>query len=78
MDCLIRNQSVDKLATGGERSLAIQTSSIIVNDAYNLSEDVILLVDDVTTSGNSLVACRDLLLNNGAKRVAMFALGRSV
>ncbi len=30
------------------------------------------------TSGNSLIVCKDILLDNGAKRVAMFALGKSM
>ncbi len=37
----------------------------------------VLLIDDVTTSGNSLRACRDILLQNGAKKVYMLALGRT-
>ncbi|MBP3242165.1 MAG: phosphoribosyltransferase [Oribacterium sp.] len=37
----------------------------------------VLLIDDVATSGNSLRACRELLLRNGAKRVYMLALGRT-
>lgn len=78
VDFLLRARSVDKLATGGERRLDVQFHSIIVNSHYNLSNDIVLLVDDVTTSGNSLYACRDILLSNGAKRVAMFALGRSI
>ena len=38
----------------------------------------ILLVDDISTSGNSLLACKELLMENGAERVAMFALGKSL
>ena len=40
--------------------------------------DVVLIVDDVTTSGASLEACRNILLEHGAQRVAMLALGQSV
>ena len=36
-----------------------------------------MLLDDITTSGNSLLACRDILIANGAKRVEMLALGRT-
>ncbi len=39
-------------------------------------EDVLLL-DDITTSGNSLLACRDILIANGAKRVEMLVIGRT-
>ena len=37
----------------------------------------VLLLDDVTTTGNSLIACRDILLKNGADDVIMFALGKT-
>ena len=40
--------------------------------------DIILLMDDVTTTGNSLYACREILLQNGAEHVEMFALGKAI
>lgn len=40
--------------------------------------DIILLMDDVTTTGNSLYACREILMEKGAKTVKMFALGKAV
>ena len=36
-----------------------------------------MLLDDITTTGNSLMACRDILLANGARSVEMLALGRT-
>ena len=77
IDFLLRGKTISKLATGGERSYQNQIDSIKVNPNMSVSGDVILLVDDVTTSGKSLQACRDILLENGATRVAMFALGES-
>jgi len=38
---------------------------------------IVILLDDVTTTGNSLRACRDILLENGADYVMMFALGKT-
>ncbi len=37
----------------------------------------VILLDDVTTSGNSLMACRDILMDNGIKNVYMLALGKT-
>lgn len=52
--------------------------SIDVNSEMSITGEVILVVDDVTTSGNSLYACRDILMNHGASRVALLALGQTV
>lgn len=76
-DCLIRTKDVEKLAHGGSRSRRVHYDSIEVNPAVPVADEVILVVDDVTTSGNSLYACRDLLLARGAQRVALLALGKT-
>ena len=44
----------------------------------DVNGDIILLMDDVTTTGNSLYACREILLQNGAEHVEMFALGKAI
>ena len=36
------------------------------------------ICSDVTTSGASLEACKEILLESGARRVAMLALGQAV
>ncbi len=77
-DYLLRQKTIDKLATGGERSGQTHEGSIATNPDMTVSGDVILLVDDVTTSGESLRACKDILMKSGASRVAMFALGESL
>lgn len=46
--------------------------------AVDENDIFVLIVDDVTRSGASLEACREILLQSGAKRVAMLALGQSV
>lgn len=75
---LTRNQSIDKLATGGIRSKEIHMQSIKTIDDLDISHDIILLMDDVTTIGNSLYACKEILINRGAKEVEMFALGKAI
>lgn len=49
--------------------------SIEVNDAGNLDRKVVLLLDDVVTSGTTFTACRKLLLDAGAAEVVCLALG---
>lgn len=44
----------------------------------SVKEDIVLLMDDVTTTGNSLYACREILMEHGAKSVEMFALGKAI
>ncbi len=78
VDYIIRTKTITKLANGGSRDIKIQRQTLDVNPNMSISGNVILLVDDVTTSGNSLLACKELLLKHGAKEVAMFALGKSL
>ena len=78
LNYLLRTKTIDKLAYGGSRDIRVQLNSIGVNPNMTVQGDVVLLVDDVTTSGASLEACRKILLDHGAERVAMLALGQSV
>lgn len=66
-----------KLAAGGNRDIKVHLDSIGVNPDMSVADEVVLVVDDVTTSGNSLYACRDILMEHGAKRVALLALGQT-
>lgn len=61
----------------GSRDKSVHLDSIAVNPDVPVADEVVLVVDDVTTPGNSLYACRDILLAHGAKRVALLALGKT-
>ena len=74
---LIRHSRIEKLAVGGCRRKCIHFNSIRVSQDISIDDEDILLLDDITTTGNSLLACRDILLANGAKSVEMLALGRT-
>lgn len=76
-ECLIRTKEIEKLSRGGNRDKGVHLDSIAVNPDVPVADEVVLVVDDVTTSGNSLYACRDILLAHGAKRVALLALGQT-
>jgi hypothetical protein len=74
---LIRHTKITKLADGGDRSLNVHLNSIHVPDAQLIAGRKVLLIDDVMTSGNSLLACRQILLEAGAAEVLSLALGRT-
>lgn len=74
---LIRHSKIQKLAGGGDRSKCVHFGSIMVSEDMSVEGEDVLLLDDITTSGNSLLACRDILIANGAKRVEMLVLGRT-
>jgi Phosphoribosyl transferase domain len=75
--CLVRASTVPKAAHGGKRSVQIHLDSIRVNDPELIRDKEILLLDDVTTTGSSLVACQKLLIDAGARRVKCLALGKT-
>lgn len=74
---LVRTQKIAKLATGGDRSLSVHLGSVAVPQPNLIRGHTVLLMDDVTTSGHSLLACRKLLLDAGAEHVECVALGRT-
>lgn len=75
--CLVRHTTIEKKATGGDRSIDVDLNSICVHDAELIQGRKVLLLDDVKTSGNSLLACKRLLLDAGAAKVVMVAMGRT-
>ncbi|WP_156109493.1 ComF family protein [Hymenobacter sp. APR13] len=77
VDCLQRTVKVVKSATGGDRSIQKHLGSIQVNQPELIRGQTVLLLDDVTTSHNSLQACRSLLLDAGAASVQGYALGQT-
>lgn len=74
---LVRTQTVAKAATGGPRNQQVHLNSIEVIEKSIIKGETIFLFDDITSTGSSLLACRQLLLEAGAARVAMIALGKT-
>ncbi len=75
---LKREKSIDKLAGGGNRDKWEHMSSISTLDDISMQGDIVLLMDDVTTPGNSLYVCKNILESRGAGKVEMFALGKAI
>ena len=78
LQLLIRTQTIKShFEKDKERNEEIHLSSIILNKSINIEDKKILLIDDITTSGSSLKACKKILLNGGAKEVVCFAFGKA-
>ena len=75
--CLERYQKIDKLSQGGNRNIDVHLNSIQVVNSYLIQNKNVLLLDDVTTTGNSLNACRKLLREAGAKKILCLALAKT-
>jgi predicted amidophosphoribosyltransferase len=77
VNLLARKETVAKAATGGPRNQQVHLNSIKVMDESIVKGETIFLFDDITSTGSSLLACKQLLLDAGAARVAMIALGKT-
>lgn len=75
--CLRRVKSIPKLSTGGNREVSIHFESMAVINSQLIQNKNVLLLDDVSTSGNSLRAGKELLLKAGASKVKCVALGKT-
>lgn len=77
-DLLIRGKTIPKQSNGGSRKRELHLESIIVKTEKLKSLDSLIILDDVTTSRQSLMACITLLKQAGIGEVRGLALGHSV
>lgn len=75
--CLIRVQNIDKLSTGGNRDKEIHIKTININNLEEIKDKNIIIIDDVTSTGNSMIACKEKLKNYGANKVACLSLSKT-
>lgn len=75
VDMLYRHQSIKKMTEGGDRSIFSHYKSVIVNNTT--SNKRIILLDDVTTTGCSLIACAKILEEQGYE-VTCIAISKTI
>lgn len=76
---LKRTKKIQKLASGGIRKIDVHLNSLIVNLPYGFNQFnlPILLLDDVTTTNNSLNAGKQLLSEARFNAIQAFALAQT-
>lgn len=75
-DVLIRYILVESSHLSNEpRSVKKHEMSIRVNQPDLIIGKKILLIDDIYTTGSTMIACQNLLLKSGAKEVILFSFG---
>ncbi len=75
---LMRQSDVEKSTTGISRNENNHIATIGVSNIEQVRNRNFILIDDVRTSGASLNACAQILLNNGAKRVIKMPLVQTI
>lgn len=74
---LRRKYKIQKLAEGGNRDIQVHLDSIDVVDEKLFENRCIMIIDDITTTGNSLKACEKLVEDCGAIITQCIALGET-
>lgn len=75
--CLVRFKTKERSSFGGERNIDAHLKTMIVKNKEIIEGKHVFLLDDVTTSGSSLIASEILLLEYGALHVTKLALGKT-
>lgn len=71
-----RTESIDKLATGGNREVSVHLHTLRV-PTTTIDYNPVILLDDVTTTGNSITAAVSKLEDAGYTVIAAIALGKT-
>jgi predicted amidophosphoribosyltransferase len=76
--CLRRFQEVYPSHLGEWRTdVSRHLNSILVENEHLIANRVVLLLDDIVTTGTSMLSCKKLLLERGVSKVMSLALGKS-
>jgi predicted amidophosphoribosyltransferase len=76
-ECLVRTNKIEKLAHGGDRSKSVHLESIDVVRPDLIAGRELLVIDDVTKTGSSLFACKEILIRAGARSVLCATNGKT-
>jgi hypothetical protein len=76
-DCAVRTHEIAKLASGGDRSLNTHLGSLKIMHQHLITGKNVLVLDDVTTSGNSLFATMKLLKDNNVNSTWSYAIAKT-
>jgi predicted amidophosphoribosyltransferase len=74
---LTRTRTIEKLHSGGNRQGYVHLQSIDVTIHPHSRRLPVLLLDDIATTGNSIMACTDLLYGAGSSLVIPVVVGRT-
>lgn len=74
---LIRHTDHEKLTQGGDRSVESHLKTVKIDPHYCIKGKTVIVLDDVTTSGNSLKAATTILTQNGARKVYPIAIAQT-
>lgn len=79
-DLIIRTKTTlekHKTQDGHSTKYYDDMESMAINSKYDLREKQVLILDDITTSGSTLIACRCLALRFGAKKAVCLAISKT-
>ena len=72
-----RNMDLPEKHLGGQRNIKKEKESMTIAFQERIEGKPVLLLDDITTTGISFYAAREMLLDKGADYVAPLALGKT-
>jgi phosphoribosylpyrophosphate synthetase len=76
--CLLRHTKITRIVFGGPSNPSLHRRTIQVEHPELIAGKRVLLLDDIAKSGQSLLACRQMLYEAGASLVQAAALGRVI